>query len=144
VTTAVLAPALSREAVADAVHVGEVAADDMATPGSQATAPAASPPRWIQQVSLSRDPQGPKLRLGRSERFQQMVIQFDEKPTDESRSQLGDAGWRWRPAEGQWTKQLDADSRARSQLHAEQLFDSLVHSERQERGLPTLASSLGR
>lgn len=93
-------------------------------------------PLWIQMVSLGRDNAGPKMRLGRSERFQQMVIQFDEKPTDDTRIQLGDAGWRWRPLESYWTKQLNFDNRAGDQLQAEKLFAEIAWHERRERGLP--------
>jgi hypothetical protein len=112
------------------------------TPAEPATT--TSRPQWIQTVNLGRENSGPKMRLGRSERFQQMVIQFDEKPTDETRIHLGEAGWRWRSAEGQWTKQLDFGSRARDQLEAEKLFADIARYERSERGLPTTPHSVSR
>ena len=101
-------------------------------------------PLWIQTKNLGRDDKGPKMRLGRSERFQQMVIQFDEKPTDDTRIQLGDAGWRWRPFESQWTRQLDFENRASDQIQAEKLFEEIAWHERRERGLPGTQPSPGR
>jgi hypothetical protein len=99
-------------------------------------------PKWIRTVNLGKDKDSPKMRLGRSEQFQQMVIQFDEKPTDDTRMQLGEAGFRWRPFEGQWTKQLEFERRAAGQLEAEKLFDELAWHERRERGLPTQSPSI--
>lgn len=101
-------------------------------------------PLWIQTKNLGRDDKGPRMRLGRSERFQQMVIQFDEKPTDDTRIQLGDAGWRWRPFESQWTRQLDFENRASDQIQAEKLFEEIAWHERRERGLPGTQPSPGR
>lgn len=92
-------------------------------------------PLWFQSVGLSNEADGPRMRLGRDNRFQQMAIAFDEKPTAEARRRLHADGWKWRPAEGQWTKQLEIDRRARGQQDAEKLFDELTRIERQDRHL---------
>lgn len=123
--------------------VAEIPASDPA-PAENEQPPAPSRPHWIQTVKLGRENDSPKMQLGRSERFQQMVIQFDEKPTDETRIQLGEAGWRWRAAESQWTKQLDFESRARGQYDAEKLFETITRHERSERGLPATLPSFGK
>jgi hypothetical protein len=90
-------------------------------------------PFWFQSSLLSQEPDGPKMRLGRDNRFQQMAIQFEAKPTEEVRQRLHQDGWRWRPAESIWTKQLEFDRKAQGHLEAERLFDELAKIEMQER-----------
>ena len=72
------------------------------------------------------------MRLGRDNRFQQMAIQFEAKPTEEVRQRLHQEGWRWRPAESIWTKQLEFERKAQGHLEAERLFDELAKIEMQE------------
>ena len=96
---------------------------------------AASGPHWFQAVSLSTDSGGPRIRLGRDNRFQQMAISFDEKPPADVIQQLRDDGWRWRGQEGYWTKQFNPEQCATGQLDAEQLFERLAVIEQRERGL---------
>jgi hypothetical protein len=57
-------------------------------------------------IALSNSNEGPKMRLYRNQRFQQMAIQFDEKPDEAIRQKLRDDGWTWRGTEAAWTKQL--------------------------------------
>lgn len=78
---------------------------------------------------------GPRMTLFRNNRLNQMAIKFDEKPGDEHRARLREAGWRWREAESVWTKQLDRERRAASQLEAERLFTEIGDAIREERGL---------
>jgi hypothetical protein len=89
-------------------------------------------------VSLTADPAGPKARLYRNQRFQQMAIQFDEKPTDEIRKRLRDAEWTWRGQDGVWTKQL-GDRPGLTHRQAEELFESVTNDIRQANGLPPAA-----
>ncbi|MGL6075193.1 MAG: hypothetical protein ACRC8S_13620 [Fimbriiglobus sp.] len=122
-------------------HRAELAPID-SNPKLEKPSSATNRPFWIQTVSLGNEKPSPKMRLGRSQQFQQMVIQFDEKPTDDTRLELGEAGWRWRANEGQWTKQLEFKSRATGQLEAEKLFDRIAQHERLERGLAAMSMSI--
>lgn len=121
-------------------------ATEPSTDKSPETPPAANPdevvpaktwapkgPTWFQTVILSDRNEGPRMRLGRDNQYQQMAIAFDEKPAEEIRHRLQGDGWKWRGAESRWTKQLDPDRRATGQQDAEKLFDELVRIERRER-----------
>lgn len=96
---------------------------------------APSGPRWSRTERLSNERDGPKMRLGRDNRFNQMAIAFDVKPAEEIRERLHDAGWKWRQAESQWTKQLDDENRATSHQDAERFFDELLRLERKDRNV---------
>lgn len=89
----------------------------------------------LMTVPLGNGRDAPRMTLLRNNRFQQMAIRFDSKPAEHHRTALHDAGWRWREAEGVWTKQLDRDRRAASQLDAERLFTQLADAIRTELGL---------
>jgi hypothetical protein len=94
-------------------------------------------------IALSNDNEGPKARLYRSHRFQQMAIQFDEKPDEDIRQRLRDDGWTWRPAEGAWTKQL-GEQPGQAHRKAQALFTSIANDIRHANGLEpvsTLAQS---
>lgn len=106
------------------------------TPATESNAPktwAASGPLWYRTVSLSERNDGPRMRLGRDNKFLQMAIHFDEKPTDETRTKLRAEGFKFRGAEGVWTRQLDPDRKATGQQDAEKLFDELAKIERRDR-----------
>jgi hypothetical protein len=92
-------------------------------------------PFALMSTALGEGRGAPRMTLFRNNRFQQMAIRFDQKPAEHHRTALHDAGWRWREAEGVWTKQLDRDRRAASQLDAERLFHQLADSIRAELGL---------
>ena len=85
-------------------------------------------------VALSKDQAGPKARLYRSQRFQQMAIEFDEKPVDGIRQRLRDAGWTWRPTEAVWTKQL-GERPGETHRQAQELFTSIANDIRHANGL---------
>jgi hypothetical protein len=59
----------------------------------------------------------------------------DEVPGKEHRERLRQEQWRWREAEGVWTKQLDRERRAGSQMEAERLFTEIGNTIRTELGL---------
>jgi hypothetical protein len=99
------------------------------------TWPAAPEPYGIRAVALSADNDGPVMRLLRSNKYQQMQIQFDDKPDEAVRARLNADGWKWRTVEKVWTKQLDPEARWRTQADAEAVFKELADAIRAERGL---------
>jgi hypothetical protein len=86
-------------------------------------------------ISLGPDKDSPKMTLFRSNKLNQMAIRFDEKPEEEHRLRLREAQWKWREDEGVWTKQMDRERRATSQVEAERLFTEIGEAIRAERGL---------
>jgi hypothetical protein len=95
-------------------------------------------------IALSNDNDGPKTRLYRNQRFQQMAIQFDEKPDESIRQKLRDDGWTWRSAEGAWTKQL-GDRPSETHRNALELLASIANDIRQANGLePVTMPAQGR
>jgi hypothetical protein len=97
--------------------------------------PAAPEPFGIQSIALSPENDGPRMRLLRSNKYQQIQIQFDDKPDEAVRARLNAEGWKWRSVEKVWTKQLDPDARWRTHADAERLFKELGDAIRVERGL---------
>lgn len=89
----------------------------------------------LRKINLGAAKDGPTATLYRSNKLNQVAIRFDEKPGDEHRARLREAGWRWRCEEQVWTKQLDRERRAASQLEAERLFAEIGDAIREERGL---------
>ena len=85
-------------------------------------------------VALSDSNDGPKARLYRNQKFQQMAIQFDEKPDESIRQRLREDGWTWRTAEAVWTKQL-GERPGETHRKAEEFFEKIVNDIRQARGL---------
>lgn len=85
-------------------------------------------------VALSDSKDGPKIRLYRSHKFQQMAIQFDEKPDEAVRQKLREDGWTWRGAEGVWTKQL-GERPGETHSKAEEFFENIANDIRQAKGL---------
>ena len=129
----------SQEPIADVETPVSTAAEANAAPAAASgeSVPAktwVNGPLWSQTVNLSGANDGPRMRLGRDHRFQQMAIAFDVKPAAEVIQRLHDDGWKWRGAESQWTKQWDAEQRSASQLEAKAFFENLVTLERRERG----------
>ena len=101
-------------------------------------------PLWFQTVQLSSANDGPRMQLGRDNRFNQMTISFDEKPSEEVRERLHNNGWRWRQAESQWTKQLEIDHRATGHQDAEKLFEALAIIERRDRHISEVTEAIRR
>lgn len=99
-------------------------------------------PHPFYSVALSDSNDGPRVRLYRSRRFNQVAVRFDEKPDEGVRQRMHDEGYRWRQAEGVWTKQL-GEYRASGQLAAERLVDELANSIRAERGLAPVGQAVG-
>jgi hypothetical protein len=95
----------------------------------------ASGPQWENSINLSTSNTGPKMRLGRNNKYRQMVIQFDEAPSADVLDLLHDAEWRRRPTEGVWTQQMALGHEARGHQEAANFFEQLAGLERQARGL---------
>jgi hypothetical protein len=95
-------------------------------------------------IALSNNNDGPKARLYRSHRFQQLAIQLDEKPDEGIRQRLRDDGWTWRPAEGAWTKQL-GEQPGQTHRKAQAFFVAIANDIRQANGLePVSIPAQGR
>jgi hypothetical protein len=96
---------------------------------------AVSGPHWETTINLSTQNDGPKMRLGRNNKYRQMVISFDEAPCGEVLDRLHEAAWKHRPVEGVWTLQLELGHEARGHQDAAKFFNELVALERKARGL---------
>ena len=68
-------------------------------------------------------------------RFKQMQIRFAEKPSDEVRRVVREAGFQWRSQEEAWAKRIDPDKGWRTRAEAEALYDRVTVMIRAERGL---------
>ena len=99
-------------------------------------------PHPFYSIALSDSNDGPRIHLYRSRRFNQVAVRFDEKPDEAVRQRMHDEGYRWRQAEGVWTKQL-GEYRASGQLAAERLVDELANGIRAERGLAPVGQAVG-
>jgi hypothetical protein len=99
-------------------------------------------------VLISPEPDGAKLRLRRSHRYNQVQISPDGEIPDWARKRLHDAGWRDRVEdEGIYTKQLPprakpgeenpelSSARRRMDFEAERFFEQLANDIRAERGM---------
>lgn len=100
-------------------------------------------PQSIYSVALADTRDAPRITLYRSRKFNQVAIKFDERPDEWIRERMHNEGYRWRQAEGVWTKQL-GERRVGGQLAAERLVSELANSIRSDRGLApaSLAMSL--
>jgi len=98
----------------------------------------AKPPHAFQSIALSDANDGPMMRLLRSNQFQQMQMQFDEKPDEKYRQMLTQQGWKWRGEEKVWSKQLDKDNRWRVHADAEKLFNEIGSAIRADKGLSAI------
>jgi hypothetical protein len=95
-------------------------------------------------IALCNDNDGPKARLYRNRRFQQMAIGFDEKPDEGIRQELREDGWTWRTAESAWTKQL-GERPGETHRSAVAMFASIANEIRQANGLePVTFPAQGR
>ncbi len=109
-------------------------------------------PRELKSISLGPYRDSPRVRLLRSQRFNQMQIRPDEQLPDTSREQLKAAGWTERPEEGIFTKQLPPRPKAEGEeakpawptvLEAERQFHELANAIRADKGLPPVAGERG-
>ena len=102
-------------------------------------------------VLISPEPDGAKLRLRRSHRYNQVQISPDGELPDWARERLQAAGWRDRVEdEGIYTKQLPprakpgeenpelSSARRRMDFEAERFFEQLANDIRAERGMPPI------
>jgi hypothetical protein len=102
-------------------------------------------PREEKSLNLGSAKDSPRLRLLRSDRFNQMQIRSDEPLSSASQEKLKADGWTERPDEGSWTKQLPSRKPVEGQertrpwpavLKAEQFFAELAADIRREHHLP--------
>ena len=75
------------------------------------------------------------VKLQEDRRFKQVRIAFAEKPSDDVRQVVREAGFQWRSQEEVWTKQIDPDKAWRTRAEAEALFERVTAMLRAERGL---------
>lgn len=78
---------------------------------------------------------GPKMRLYRSNRNQELAIQFDERPANEHLQKLHDGGFDWNRAEKVWTKPITQEAKWRDHADAEKVFREISTAIRAENGL---------
>lgn len=122
--------------------------------------------KWVDKGPVGRHRidlgDGRILRLSRSDRWQQLRIEFiaakegvDPKPkTEDGDTQwLREHGWRWRGEEKAWTRQLDKNTeenwaaRGNSDLEAHEQFVELANRIRARKGLEPvsgISSDAGR
>lgn len=110
-------------------------AQSQSQPQSERAGVVTNDARGIDTILLGPSNDSPKMRLLRSNRFKQMQIAFDEKPDEQYRARLHEAGWRWRQAEGLWTVQLEPEHKWRTHADAERLFTEIGNAIRADRGL---------
>lgn len=63
------------------------------------------------------------------------VIRFDEKPSDQVREKLREAGFNWNSENKEWVRPIRFDSRAQDRLNAERVFEDVAKTVREERGI---------
>ena len=149
-----------RKSAAEAVPAQSTPAEETAPPvaaaasAAAAEGPPAEPgrrpyPDVSEKKSVAVSPDGDKLRLRRSDRYNQIQISPDGEIPDWARERLKDDGWRDRlEDEGVYTKQLPprprpgeenselSSARRRTTFEAERFFEQLVNDIRAERQMP--------
>lgn len=104
-------------------------------------------PRSVDQISLSEDRDGPRMRLLRSYRLHEVWIQFDENPGKATTDPIKAAGFRWEPRaevndkKGAWVKPLEHGREVTAMLDAERLFKAVGNQFREEKGLEPVGKS---
>ena len=129
-------------AQADPVAVEPMPATQTASEPSAPEQPAKEPqhandPRSVMGANLSGQPDGPLMRLLRSQKFNQMQIQFDGgQPDEQYLARLRQDGWKDRTkSEGVWTKQIDRDARWQSVDKMEREFKAVANAIRKDKGM---------
>lgn len=98
-------------------------------------------PRSVDQISLSEDRDGPKMRLLRSYSHHEVWIQFDKNPGKATTDQIKAAGFRWEnraevnDKRGAWVKPLVPGREITSMVDAERFFKAVGNRLREEHGL---------
>ncbi len=117
-------------------------ARDRLTPQRQAHEPekAKMPdPHFSEVISLTDKNDGPKIRLGRSQRHGEMLIKFDEKPEGDIAelifTALKDKGFHWNRDAKAWTMKIDPHQKWQSHQSAEKLFRDVANTLREANGL---------
>ncbi|OWK40987.1 DUF6166 domain-containing protein [Fimbriiglobus ruber] len=88
-------------------------------------------------IALSPAADGPKARLLRSVRLNQLQLRFDEKPAAKYATRLRENGWQGWDAEQAWTLPFDPEyQRWRTHAAAEKLFTEIGNEIRADAGLP--------
>ncbi len=75
------------------------------------------------------------VKLQEDRRFKQVRISFADRPSDDVRRVVRDAGFQWRSQDQAWTRQIDPDKAWRTRAEAEALYDRVTAMIRAERGL---------
>lgn len=75
------------------------------------------------------------VRLLEDRRFKQLQLRFVAKPSEAVRAVVAEAGWRWRPQEEHWTKQIDAEKGWQTRADADALYERVVTTIRAEMGV---------
>jgi hypothetical protein len=103
-------------------------------------------PHWSDSISLTNAKDGPRIHLGRSRRYRQMLIAFDVKPEGEVGGQvlatLRDQGWRYHAKDKAWTVQLERGAEWRTAADAEKLFRDVGNTLREANGLPPVGQQM--
>ncbi len=92
-------------------------------------------PMPFASITLGDRNDAPKMRLFRSQRFQQVALQFDEKPDAKYTEMLREAGFRWRGDDKVWTRQIPREEKWKSHADAERLFAAIGNAIRADKGL---------
>jgi hypothetical protein len=125
---------------------GVVRGSEIEQPAEQQRGKYGPDPRSIETITLGDSNLSPKMRLFINNKYQQMAIQFDNKPDAKHIERLRDEGFRFR--DGAWTKQfftreekdqLDDQQksarRARVHLEVERTFHEIANGIRHDMGL---------
>ena len=75
------------------------------------------------------------VRLFESRRDRQMAIRFDAKPSQPVIDLVKDAGYRWNPSDGVWTRPVRPESAMTTRIEAERLYQDARQMIRQEKGI---------
>ncbi len=98
-------------------------------------------------IALTADDRdGPRMRLFRERHPNGHIaaIQFDDKPSDEVRAKLRDAGWQWKQGDSVWKKPL-GEQPGLAHYHNQKLFEEIANEIRAGNGLePVLALGQSR
>jgi hypothetical protein len=126
---------------------------EAARPARQPLADSDRDPREWKSINLGPEKNSPRLRLLRSDRFNQMQIRADEELPAAALERLKSAGWTERPEEGIWTRQLPSRKKEEgveptppwpTVLEAERLLHDLANDIRTGKGMPPIAHESGR
>jgi hypothetical protein len=75
------------------------------------------------------------VKLLEDKRERQMMIKFDDKPTQAVIDMLKEGGYRWNSKERVWTHPVEPDSANTTRIEAEWLYQEIRHIIRQEKGI---------